>query len=272
MSDRRVVVLLAGGVGRRAGAGGPKQLVTVGGHTLLEHTIAAVERWAALDEILVVMEAAHLDAARCIAARHSRVTAVIPGGAERADSSRLAVEHLAARLPGRTRVLLHDAARPYVTPAVLARADAALDRADAAVTAVPSVDTVIEVEAAPAGGGSGAGPSAGEAGAGDGRRIAAGTVDTDAAPAGQEPGRRLVGVPPRERMWLVQTPQAFRLDTIVAAHRIIARDVAFTPTDDGSVVRRALPDVPVAVVLGDPTNTKVTRPEDLRVARRRLAG
>jgi 2-C-methyl-D-erythritol 4-phosphate cytidylyltransferase len=74
-------------------------------------------------------------------------------------------------------------------------------------------------------------------------------------------------VPPRETLYRAQTPQCFRLETIVQAHALAAADPAFTPTDDCGVVLRYLPDVPVHIVPGSETNLKVTYPSDLAIAK-----
>lgn len=73
-------------------------------------------------------------------------------------------------------------------------------------------------------------------------------------------------VPPRESLYRAQTPQCFRLETIMKAHALAAQDPAFTPTDDCGVVLRYLPDVPVRVIPGSERNIKVTYPSDLAVA------
>jgi 2-C-methyl-D-erythritol 4-phosphate cytidylyltransferase len=73
----------------------------------------------------------------------------------------------------------------------------------------------------------------------------------------------------RRGLWLVQTPQAFRRDLLVEAHDKARRD-GFVGTDDAVLVERL--GAPVAVVPGLVHNVKITTPEDLRVARRLLAG
>jgi 2-C-methyl-D-erythritol 4-phosphate cytidylyltransferase len=73
-------------------------------------------------------------------------------------------------------------------------------------------------------------------------------------------------VPPRETQYRAQTPQCFRLATIMRAHALAAADPAFTPTDDCGVVLRYLPDVPVHVIPGSESNIKVTYPGDLAIA------
>jgi 2-C-methyl-D-erythritol 4-phosphate cytidylyltransferase len=73
-------------------------------------------------------------------------------------------------------------------------------------------------------------------------------------------------VPPRETQYRAQTPQCFRLATIMKAHALAAADPAFTPTDDCGVVLRYLPDTPVHVTPGSESNLKVTYPTDLAIA------
>jgi 2-C-methyl-D-erythritol 4-phosphate cytidylyltransferase len=73
-------------------------------------------------------------------------------------------------------------------------------------------------------------------------------------------------VPARETLYRAQTPQCFRLEVIARAHALAAADPDFKPTDDCSVVRRYLPDVPVHVVAGSEINIKVTYPTDLAIA------
>ena len=68
----------------------------------------------------------------------------------------------------------------------------------------------------------------------------------------------------RDGLWAVQTPQAFRVGTLYEAHAA-ARDMGWGGTDEASLVEK-FTDEPVHLVLGDPANFKVTRPEDLRLA------
>jgi 2-C-methyl-D-erythritol 4-phosphate cytidylyltransferase len=81
----------------------------------------------------------------------------------------------------------------------------------------------------------------------------------------------IAGVPPRETLYRAQTPQGFRLETIVRAHALAAADPDFAPTDDCGVVLRYLPDVPVRIVGGSERNIKVTYPSDLPIAEALLA-
>ena len=130
---------------------------------------------------------------------------------------------LEATDPAVALVLIHDAARPLVEVSVIEAVAARAARCDAALAAAPVVATVKQV-----------GPD--------------GLV------------RR---TPPREGLWLAQTPQGFRRDLILRAHRR-ARDEGFFGTDDALLVERL--GEPVAVVEDSRENLKITTPADLAVA------
>jgi 2-C-methyl-D-erythritol 4-phosphate cytidylyltransferase len=64
-----------------------------------------------------------------------------------------------------------------------------------------------------------------------------------------------------------QTPQGFRLETIIAGYeRMKADDTSFTPTDDCGVVEKYLPEIPIGVIRGPNENIKITFPKDLHLA------
>ncbi len=77
-------------------------------------------------------------------------------------------------------------------------------------------------------------------------------------------------IPPRSTLLNAQTPQCFRAHTIRSAYKHAQQDPSFQPTDDCSVVFRYLPEVPIQIVVGDPTNIKITYKEDLETMRRIL--
>jgi 2-C-methyl-D-erythritol 4-phosphate cytidylyltransferase len=137
-----VAVVLGGGSGSRFGATMPKQLLTLGGRTLVEHCVAAFGAAPTVDEVLLVMPPAYHDEAKKLVG--DQVSAIIEGGESRADSVRNALRHLAATHPAdATGVLLHDAARPLVDQRVIADCVAALRGHDAIGTAVPTADTIV---------------------------------------------------------------------------------------------------------------------------------
>ncbi len=136
-------VVLAGGTGSRMGGGVPKQLLPLGGRTVLERAVAAVHD--AVDEVLVVMAADHVDEAEQLlrGPAFPRLTGVVAGGADRGGST---VRALAALVHEECDVLLHDAARPLLPARVVRDCVRALRTAPAVVVAVPSNDTLLEVE------------------------------------------------------------------------------------------------------------------------------
>jgi len=229
---RMVAVVLGGGTGQRIGAALPKQLLRLGGRTLLEHCVAAFEQAPGVDEILVVMAGDYVEQARDLLAGFGKLTGVIAGGAARADSTRVALAAVAAAGgdPADCGVLLHDAARPLVEQRIIAGCVAALEVHEAAGVAVPASDTM---------------------------------VITD--------NGVMHSMPRRETLWRCQTPQCFRLPVIARAHELAAADPGFAPTDDCGVVLRYLPGVPVHIVAGSERNLKVTYPQDLAVAETLLA-
>jgi 2-C-methyl-D-erythritol 4-phosphate cytidylyltransferase len=232
---RMVAAVLGGGTGQRLGAAMPKQLLTLGGRTLIEHCVAAFEQAPGVDEILVVMARGYTEQVRAMLADggYRKVTAVIEGGVTRPDSTRAALAAVAADGgdPAGCGVLLHDAARPLVDQRIIADCVAALGRYQAAGVAVPASDTI---------------------------------VITD--------NGVMHSMPRRETLWRCQTPQCFRLAVIARAHELAAADPDFAPTDDCGVVLRYLPGVEVHIVQGSERNIKVTYPQDLVVAEALIAG
>ena len=95
---RMVAVVLGGGVGQRMGTEMPKQLLTLGGKTLVERCVAAFEVVPGVDEILVVMARGYTGQVKAMlaGAGYRKVTAVIEGGATRPDSTRAALAAIAA--------------------------------------------------------------------------------------------------------------------------------------------------------------------------------
>jgi len=135
-------IVVAAGRGERLGADVPKALVRVGGRTLLEHAVDAVQAAAGVDIVVVAAPPESVDefASLVPSAR------VVAGGAMRQDSVRLALASLPADVDV---VLVHDAARAFVPVAVVQRVLAAVKAgADAVVPVVLLADTVKEVDAA----------------------------------------------------------------------------------------------------------------------------
>jgi 2-C-methyl-D-erythritol 4-phosphate cytidylyltransferase len=139
---RVAALVLAAGRGERLGAGVPKALLPIAGRPLLARAVEGLAACAEIDVIVPVVPAA--ERARCAALLHGmdRVAAPVAGGAERQDSMRAG---LAALAPDVELVAVHDAARPLVRAADVARVIAAARRRGAALLAVPVRDTLKRV-------------------------------------------------------------------------------------------------------------------------------
>ena len=147
-----IAVILAGGVGARVGGAVPKQLLPLSdGRSVLEHAISAFEQASCIDEVCVVMHSDYIATAEQMIASNGwhKVKHVIPGGKERWESSVNAIkayrQSLSADLWADANILLHDAARPFVSSEIISNVCQALVNHKAVVVAVPSTDTVYEM-------------------------------------------------------------------------------------------------------------------------------
>ena len=144
-SRRTIGVVLAGGTGSRVGLSIPKQLLKVAGKPVMEHTLGIFQDCDAIDEIYILMHPDHLEAARRIGSKFSKVTQVLAGGETRNDSTKAALRVLGNLNDADTRVMFHDAVRPLLDTRIINDCFAALDAYDAVDVAIPSADTIIEV-------------------------------------------------------------------------------------------------------------------------------
>src|SRR3981189_1835832 len=216
-SERTAAILVAAGRGLRAGVGGPKQYRSIGGQTVI---FRAMEPFCRHPQIFAVQPVLNPDDAPLFshavsALRHEPPT---NGGATRQASVHAGLEALAAQKPD--VVLIHDAARPFVSAALISRAIDSAGRTGAAIPAIPVADTIKLI---------------GNAG-------------------------NVEATPERARLRIAQTPQAFRFDVILDAHRRAARDGRSDFTDDAALAEWA--GLTVATFEGDLANMKLTTPED----------
>lgn len=138
-SGGTVGLVVAAGRGERAGGETPKQFRRVAGQALLARAAGALLTHPRVDAVAVVIgpgQVALYDEARGML----RLLDPIEGGAERQESVRLGLEALATRAPD--RVLIHDAARPFLASGVIDRLLDALDKAPGAIPVLPVVDTL----------------------------------------------------------------------------------------------------------------------------------
>jgi 2-C-methyl-D-erythritol 4-phosphate cytidylyltransferase / 2-C-methyl-D-erythritol 2,4-cyclodiphosphate synthase len=225
-TERTAAIVVAAGRGLRAGAGGPKQYRSIGGQTVI---FRAMEAFCTHPQVLAVQPVLNPDDtamfnAAVASLRHAPPTA---GGATRQASVHAGLEALASEKPD--IVLIHDAARPFVSRGVISRAIEAVSRTGAAIPTIAVAETIKLVDAS-------------------------GAVEA---------------TPERARLRVAQTPQVFRYDVILEAHRRAAREGRFDFTDDAALAEWA--GLTVATFEGDVANMKLTTPEDFVREEARLA-
>lgn len=178
-----IAIIVAAGRGARAGAGGPKQYRRLAGEAVLARTCAAFLNHAAIDGVRVIIHRDdHQSYIEAMAPhlKHPKLLHPVDGGAERQDSVRMGLESLKQIAP--RKVLVHDAARPFVSAAVIARVVEALETHEGAIAALPVHDTLKKAGA---------------------DLLIEQTVS-------------------RAALWRAQTPQGFHYKKILAAHQAAA--------------------------------------------------
>lgn len=206
IAETTAAIIVAAGRGRRAGGGLPKQWRTLRGKPVIDHTLAAF-RAAGLTQLVVVV---HPDDRDLI---DDPDLVVVFGGDTRAGSVMAGLKALIDSAP--LNVLIHDAARPMVSTALIHRVVTALDSTPGAAPAI---------------------------------------AVTDALWRGAN--KQVTGTQDRDGLYRAQTPQGFRYQDILNAHRAHPSDAA----DDVAVARAA--GLEVAIVAGDDNNLKITGPDD----------
>lgn len=218
----------AAGRGLRMGGSVPKQFLSLGHQPLILHSLRVLQASPVIQEIILAVPHGDMDyCLKEIVAKHhfTKVTKVVPGGAERQDSVRHALEAVQNEVEV---VLVHDAVRPFLTERMVEEVVSMARAKGAAIIALPMKDTVKQVGA---------------------DYVIERTVD-------------------RAGLWLAQTPQAFRRDWLLSAHRK-AHGEGVRATDDAYLMEWC--GYSVSVVEGSGENIKVTRPEDLVIGEAILA-
>ena len=187
-------IIAAGGSGTRLGADVPKQFLELGDRTILARSVDAFATHGRIAEVVIALPPG---AGAGFEGPGTATIKVVPGGARRQDSVANAFDAVS---PSADIVLVHDAARPFVSPAVISRTIDAAAEHGAAIAAVAVTDTVKQVTME------------------GGRRVIAGTI-------------------PRESIYLAQTPQGFRREVLAKA--VAAGRGEAVATDEASLAELA---------------------------------
>lgn len=180
-------IILASGTGSRYGADIPKQFVKIAEKTILEYSIEVFEKSEYIDEIFVVITPQYRKMAEEILSKKSykKVSKLLDGGEIRKESSYIGV---CAVEDDEANILIHDCARPFLSQRIIKDCVNALNKYDAVDVAVPSTDTILEVDE----------------------------------------NNIIRNIPLRSGLRRSQTPQCFKLSVIKKAHELSKNDKNFT--------------------------------------------
>lgn len=220
---RVAAIIAAAGQGRRFGSAVPKQLLRIGGRTLVERSVDAFAACDRVNEIVVALPPELHDELRASFAGAAKPVRTVAGGGRRQDSVANAFDAIAASTDV---IVIHDAARAFVSPALIEKTIDAAFESGAAIAAMGSRDTVKQAT-----------------------RDSAGRVT-------------IAGTLPREQIFLAQTPQAFTRS--VLADAVALGRSGIDATDEAMLAERA--GHAVRIVESDASNMKVTTPDDLTLA------
>ncbi|MSQ15506.1 MAG: 2-C-methyl-D-erythritol 4-phosphate cytidylyltransferase [Dehalococcoidia bacterium] len=180
--DRVAAIVLAAGHSLRMGQI-DKVRVTLKGTPLVAWSIDTFERCSSIDEIIVVTSAENISYIRTLADRRlwTKVKDICLGGDRRQDSAKEGIR----QAKGADWIIVHDAARPFVTEDMVVAGLKEARLTGAAIAAVPVSDTVKRVNA----------------------------------------GHKIIRTLSRDQLWAIQTPQVFRYAVIWDAHNAVSQDV-----------------------------------------------
>ncbi|MBE5962395.1 MAG: 2-C-methyl-D-erythritol 4-phosphate cytidylyltransferase [Lachnospiraceae bacterium] len=198
MKKRSTAIVLAAGMGSRMQSKIAKQYMLLCGKPVLYYSLAAFEQSEVDDIILVVGKEEIEYCKREIVERYeiTKVRAIVTGGSERY----LSVINGLDCVVGADYVMVHDGARPFVTPGMIAELLNALKEKEALVVGVPSKDTVKLVDA----------------------------------------NGMVTETPDRKTVYNIQTPQAFSYSLLRSAYDKLLEEKAVMVTDDAMVVEQML--------------------------------
>jgi len=222
---KTVAIIPAAGAGVRMGAGPAKQFMDLDGMPLLAATLQRFEQCMLVESVVLVVPRDRVSYCKESIVARYRLSKVKQ--IVRGGKRRQDSVRLGLEAAEGLceLVLIHDGVRPFVGPEFITRVIEAAARNRAVVPAVPVKETLKEVG----------------------------------------PDCRVLGTPDRRRFRLVQTPQAFRYDDILAAHRRAVDENWEELTDDASLLERM--GIPVTVTEGLEENIKITTPHDIELAK-----
>ncbi|MGH9406528.1 MAG: 2-C-methyl-D-erythritol 4-phosphate cytidylyltransferase [Terriglobia bacterium] len=140
-----IAIIPAAGIGSRMGHGTPKQFLALGGIPIFIHTLMKFDRAKVIDEVLLGVRRDELENVRGVVSAEifSKPVRVLEGGGTRQETVARALAQVS---DGAEVIVVHDAVRPFITPAMIEKIVAAARIHGGAIFAIPSVDTVKQLE------------------------------------------------------------------------------------------------------------------------------
>jgi 2-C-methyl-D-erythritol 4-phosphate cytidylyltransferase len=222
---KTAAIITAAGAGIRMGGDQAKQFMDLDGRPLLAVTLDRFEHSPDIDGIVLVVPPGKVDDCRDQIVKKYALAKVVKVVAGGARRQDSVRLGLDATEGHYPLVLIHDGVRPFVSLELISRIVKAMDQHRSVIPALAARETIKETDTA-------------------------GLV---------------VKTRDRRSLWLVQTPQAFRYEDIVEAHRRALKENWEEMTDDALLVERT--GIPVKVIEGSEENIKITTPRDLELAR-----
>lgn len=227
--DRMIAIVLAAGQGKRMESDLPKQFILLYDMPMIAHALRVFQEAREIEKIILVCAAGEEEYYHPEALRNFGITKPVQVIPGGKERQDSVYCGLAEITGDWSYVMIHDGARPLVTVELISRVAEEVRKIGAVTVGVPVKDTI--------------------------KRTDIGGIITDTLP--------------RERLWHIQTPQAFKLELILKAHKQ-AKSAGFYGTDDAALVERL--GEPVKIIPGSYENLKITTPEDIIVAETILKG
>ncbi|MEM7618872.1 MAG: bifunctional 2-C-methyl-D-erythritol 4-phosphate cytidylyltransferase/2-C-methyl-D-erythritol 2,4-cyclodiphosphate synthase [Pseudomonadota bacterium] len=223
-------LIMAAGQGTRAYTSknkAPKQYRHLGQMCALEHAVNTFINHNDISAVCVVIHNEDKDLYfKTSHIKSNKIMEPIFGGPTRQTSVFNGLQALASYHP--QNILIHDAARPFITDVLITNLIAALQKHSGVIPALPVTNTLKHVES------------------------------KNTAP--KNSSFKIVQTIPRTNLWQAQTPQCFHFEKILAAHQQASQSGLDDFTDDASIAEWYGLDV--NVIDGDPSNRKITTPDD----------
>ena len=196
---KNIAIILASGSSERLNnLNTVKQFVKIAGKTVIEHTLEVFEKNENIDEIVIVTKEEYINKCSELVEKNNiaKVSKIIKGGKTRQESSYISLKSLGCK--DYDNVLIHDAVRPFISDEIINNCIIALEKYSAVDVAIPSADTIIEVN----------------------------------------DENLINDIPKRKYLRRGQTPQAFKYGIIKEAHKLAEKNKNIEVTDDCGLIKK----------------------------------